>query len=118
MSSGYNRAVNLTDKQYRIMIVICDGNGVDEEGNFIPIDLDQLLERISYRTGKDSMQFSIRVLMGHGYVKKDYEKRRNARRVIYTPTKSGKQITGYAPSSYVSADIDIFDDASPASYKL
>jgi hypothetical protein len=107
MSSGYNLATNLTTKQYKIMVVLCDGNGLDENGNFIPADLDQLLERVSYKTGKDSMQFSIKALIRHGYVKKGYEKRRNARRVVYTPTKSGKQITGYAPVSYVTPDIDL-----------
>lgn len=117
MSSGYNLATNLTDKQYRIMVVICDGNGLDENGIFVPIDLDQLLERVSYRTGKDSMQFSIKALMRHGYVKKDYEKRREARRVVYIPTKSGKQITGYAPVSYITPAFEDIEDlliASPA----
>ena len=113
MSNGYNTAVNLTTKQYKIMVCICDGNGKDDDGNFVAIDLDQLLERISYKTGKDSMQFSIKALMRHGYVKKDYEKRRNARRVIYTPTKAGKQITGYAISNYISPyvglDLDLFE---------
>lgn len=117
MSNGYNQATNLTDKQYRIMVVICDGNGLDDAGQFIPIDLDQLLERVSYRTGKESMQFSIKALMRHGYVKKDYEKRREARRVIYIPTKTGKQITGYAPVSYITPAFEDIEDlliASPA----
>jgi hypothetical protein len=107
MSSGFNLAVNLTDKQYRIMVVVCDGNGKDETGLFIPIDLDQLLERVSYRTHKDSMQFSIKALIRHGYIKKDYEKRREARRVIYIPTKAGKQITGYIPLSYIEPNEDV-----------
>lgn len=107
MSSGYNLAVNLTTKQYQIMVVICDGNGNDDAGNLIPIDLDQLLERVAYKTGKDSMQFSIKALIRHGYVKKDYEKRRNAKRVVYIPTKSGKQIMGRILTSYVSPHIEL-----------
>lgn len=86
------------------MVVICEGNGKDEQGVFVPVDLDQLLERVAYKTCKESMQFSIKALIRHGYVKKEYEKRRNAKRVIYIPTKSGKQITGYAPVSYVTPD--------------
>lgn len=112
MSSGYNLAQNLTSKQYMIMVCICDGNGKNEAGEFEAIDLDQLLERVAYRTGKDSMQFSIKALIRHGYVKKDYAKRRNAKRVIYIPTKSGKQIMGYIPLSYVSSATGVEDTYS------
>lgn len=92
---------SFTTKQYMIMIVICDGNGLDEALNFVPVDIDQLLERVAYRTGKDSMQFSVKVLIRDGFIKKDYEKRRNAKRVIYIPTKLAKQTMGYIPQSYV-----------------
>ena len=89
---------NLTDKQYKIMVVICDGNGQDDDGNFIPVDMEQLLDRLAYRTTKASMQFSIRPLVGHRLIVKGYERRRGRRHVTYTPTKLGRQILGYGGS--------------------
>lgn len=100
----------LTNKQYQILTVLCDGDGKDEDGNFIATDLDELLDRVAYHTNKDSMQFSIRVLMKHGYITKDYAKRRGARRVIYTPTKLARQVMGrMEPQFFEQSDLDDID---------
>ncbi|MPS48539.1 hypothetical protein [Methylobacillus sp.] len=102
---------DLTDKQYKIMVVICEGEGKDVGGKLIPVDMDRLLERLAYRTNKSSMQFSIRALIKHGFIVKDYDKRRGAKRVVYVPTKAGMSAAGYAPpasNSYVQPDIEGF----------
>ena len=100
----------LTDKQYRIMLVICDGNGKDDAGNFVPVDMDELLDRLSYRTTKQSMQFSIRYLMRRNLVEKGSDVRRGARRVTFTPTKLGRQIMGYHDPHFIeSADLSYLD---------
>ena len=85
----------VTDKQRKILIVICDGNGKDEQGNFVPVDLDELLDRIAYRTTKSSMQFSIRALLRRGLITKELCTRRGARRVCFIPSKRCRQIMGY-----------------------
>lgn len=93
---------NLTNKQYRILAVLCDGNGKDEKGNFIPCDLDELLERLSYDTTKQSMQFSVRALEARRLLVRGYERRRGARRCTLTPTLKAKQLMGYtAPQSFI-----------------
>lgn len=100
----------LTMKQYQILSVLCDGNGNDEAGNFIAADLDELLERLAYRTTKDSIQFSIRPLVNNGFLTKSYEKRRNARRVVLTPTKMCRQIMGrMTPAFFEPADFEKLD---------
>lgn len=85
---------SLTDKQYRIMSVIVHGDGIDESGQRIPVDMSRLLDLLSYRTTRDSMQFSIRALVKNGLIGKDTDLRRGARRVIYKPTKLGLQLFG------------------------
>lgn len=93
---------SLTDKQYRIMSVIVHGDGVDEAGNRIPVDMARLLELLSYRTSRDSMQFSIRALIKNGLLVKSSDLRRGARRVVYQPTKIGLQLFSREVSSVAS----------------
>lgn len=100
----------LTKKQYQILTVLCDGNGYDDAGIFTPADLDQLLDRVAYRTGKDSMQFSLRVLVNAGYVIKNYEKRRGARRVTFTPTKLCRKVMQRQDPSFIEdSDLALID---------
>jgi hypothetical protein len=79
----------LTNKQCQVMAVIVKGNGRDAAGNFIPVDLDELLERIPYETTKASMQFTIRHLVEKGCITKGVEKRRCYNRAVYIPTPQG-----------------------------
>lgn len=97
----YARDTFITDKQYKILTVLCHGNGKDEEGRFIPCDLDELLERIAYDATKASMQFSIRALVKRGFISKSLEQRRGAKRVTYIPTRVGFQVMGYHDPSYI-----------------
>jgi len=93
--------MQLTTKQYAIMSVIGKGNGKDAAGNLIPADLNELLERIDYRTTKESMQFSIRALIKAKMLYKGHrETRRGRGRVTYYPTEFGLQMTrlGSLPS--------------------
>jgi hypothetical protein len=93
--------MHMTDKQMQIMLVICDGDGRDANGNLIPIDMDQLLERLPYKTTKMSMQFSIRALIANGIMYKgDYQHRRGRKRVTYFPTDLGRAMVklGSSPS--------------------
>lgn len=82
----------MTNKQIQVMKVILKGNGADESGNFIPVDIDQLLERIPYETTKASMQFTIRYLIKKGCITKEHEIRRSYNRAIYIPTEQGKSM--------------------------
>lgn len=74
--------MNMTQKQCQITDIILRGN---PDGSFI--DLDQLVERVPYKTSKDSMHFSIRALIKHGLIeKKPLEHRRGQDRCILAPT--------------------------------
>jgi repressor of nif and glnA expression len=83
---------HLTAKQLELMRVITAAN---DDGT--PCDMDQILERIRYHTTKDSLQFSLRVLIDRGLVKKlGIEKRRGAARRLITVTDEGR---GYGQAS-------------------
>lgn len=98
----------LTNKQYKILTVLCHGNGKDKDGNHIPCDLDELLERVAYKTTKDSMQFSIRALVKRGLITKGKEYRRGANRVVYIPSRLAMQTMGYGDPSWIQ-DMDFED---------
>lgn len=77
--------LRITAKQMEILRLIRRGN---PDESFI--DLDQLLERLSYRPSKASMQFSIRALIKRGLIeKKDLEVRRGAKRITFCLTPKG-----------------------------
>mgnify|MGYP000268186670 CR=1 FL=1 len=76
---------NLSSKQTEILTHVIRMN---PDGSFI--DLDQLLERLSYKPTKDALQFSIRHLVGRGLIeKKATELRRGAQRRVFSPTVAG-----------------------------
>lgn len=105
--------MHLTDKQLAIMQVIVNKN---EDGSCT--DLDQILERLSYKTSKASLQFSIRALAAHGLIRKEpeWEKRRGRKRVLIRATGLAadfvhpKPIT---PSEEGAALDDLITSASP-----
>ncbi|WP_323016465.1 hypothetical protein [Castellaniella sp.] len=97
MSHSYRRVAphrrpadthRLTEKQYQIMSTIVDGTH-DAAGNPCALDMEQLLDRLPYRTTRESMQFSLRKLEGRGLITRDYEKRRGRCRALVYPTKLG-----------------------------
>lgn len=77
--------MNLTSKQQQIMRTVVRAN---PDGSFL--DLDQLIENLTYKTTKASMHFSIRALEEKGLVEKQpTEIRRGRSRAIIAPTING-----------------------------
>lgn len=77
--------MQLTDKQIEQMKVIVTGN---PDGSVV--DLDQILERLSYGPSKQSFQFSLRALINKGLVLKGIrESRRGRERQTIIPTALG-----------------------------
>jgi len=87
--------MRLTNKQLQILDILCDGN----EDNS-PMDIGQLLEGLeskhSWRTTKQSMQFSIRALIKHGLMTKaeDRELRDSRLRVLLAASDLGRIVMG------------------------
>lgn len=97
--------MHLTQKQLQLLTVIAKGNGPGE-----PMDLDQILDACPYETTKQSIQFSIRSLIGKELiVKLGLHKRRGRQRQVIDATKAGRDIVGIPaePSpTYVQAIVD------------
>lgn len=100
------RALNLTKKQRLIMGVILEGNRAKDPSDFSWVDLDQLLERLPYKTTKESLQFSIRALVNRGLVEKgDTELRRGRKRRTLRPTSMAlDSLTTSAPARRVESE--------------
>lgn len=82
--------MHLTTKQIELMRVISAGNSDGSN-----VDLDQLLSRLSYRTTKASLQFSIRALINKDLIEKAArEVRRNRERQTIAVTLYG---SGFFP---------------------
>jgi DNA-binding MarR family transcriptional regulator len=72
----------MSPKAWEIIRVIMRGN---PDGSWV--DLDQLIERLSYNPSKESLQFSIRALIKRGMIeRKDTEFRRGVNRRVLAPT--------------------------------
>ena len=83
--------MHMTAKQIEQMRVICAGNpdGTD-------LDLDQILERLTYGPSKQSFQFSLRALEKKGLIEDTgRELRRGRSRRVIAPTGLGRS---YFPS--------------------
>jgi DNA-binding MarR family transcriptional regulator len=78
------------------------------------IDLDQLIERLSYKPSKQSIQFSIRALIAHGLIQKDApEKRRGRTRTLISLTTQGEIMVGKPKLSLVETiPDDLLDELS------
>lgn len=98
--------MHLTQKQIELIRVIGSRN---PDGT--PLDLDQILELLSYKPTKQSLQFSIRALIAHNLIQKDApEKRRGRTRTIISLTKAGEIMNGM-PKKTQSFISDTDDDA-------
>jgi hypothetical protein len=86
----------LTNKQRQVVTLIIRGDAEEAKRagvDFVPIDLDRLLEVLPYRTTKQSMQFTIRALIRNGLIFKSvYENRRGRQRVCFTATELSRRI--------------------------
>lgn len=96
--------MGLTVKQRDLMTVIFTGNADGSK-----LDIDQILENISYDTTKQSLQFSLRALSKKGCIQKmPKEIRRGRGRVVYALTTHGE---GFFVSRRRDASIDEEIDA-------
>lgn len=81
--------MRITKKQAEILKTIRRRN---PDGSMI--DLDQLIERLSWKPSKQSFQHSLRALVNNELVeKKGFELRRNAKRRILNLTFKGYEAT-------------------------
>lgn len=75
----------LTQKQAEILKLVTRGN---PDGTFL--DLDQLLEKLTYKPEKAAVQFSLRFMIRRGLIAKHpLEFRRGAKRRVLGPTPEG-----------------------------
>ncbi|KLU17138.1 MULTISPECIES: hypothetical protein [Xenorhabdus] len=82
--------MDVTEKQKSIIRTVWIGV---ERGN--PVDMDELLEMLPYKTSKQSMQFSIRALIKKGIVVKSGLRKRATdgyNRVVYELTDLGRAV--------------------------
>lgn len=90
--------MHLTQKQIELLQVIGSKNNDGTE-----VDLDQIIERVSWHPKKDALQFSIRALMAHGLIKRlDSEKRRGRSHRLIALTDLGLHFAASASRSYIS----------------
>jgi repressor of nif and glnA expression len=86
------KKMHLTNKQIELLRVIGAGN---DDGS--ATDLDEILAAVRYETTKQSLQFSIRALIGRGLIeKKGVEKRRGRQRQVIALTEQGRIFAGKA----------------------
>lgn len=87
-----------SEKHLSVMKVLVNGNEDSSQ-----VDLDQILERLDYKTTKQSFQFTLRTMSKHGWVEKTgMEIRRNRNRVLIGITQVGRDYyksSMIAPSS-------------------
>ena len=95
--------MHLTTKQLELMRVISAGN---TDGS--NVDLDQILARLSYKTTKASLQFSIRALIGKDLIEKSGKiVRRNRERQTIGVTLYG---SGFYPRPTLSGILTTPED--------
>ena len=97
----------LTTKQRDIMAAIMAGNRGPDGHRESWLDIDQLLERVPYRTTKASMQFSIRALIDKGMLTKgEIEQRRGRKRRVLVPTNLAFDTFSSAPPPKITESDD------------
>jgi hypothetical protein len=95
----------ITARQMEVLWLVCKGNP-DEPHAFLA-DLDQILERLSVRTTKEAMQFTVRALIANGLIEKaPRELRRERLRVTYQATALGLSIGKPAVSTILVSEED------------
>lgn len=90
----------LTYKQMNCLVVIARGNPGMGETWAQFADLDEILERIDYKTSKDSLQFTLRALIGRRLIRKvGMECRRGRQRVLFELTELGRTLIAAPPAA-------------------
>lgn len=88
-----NEFDRLTIKQLEILSIVLGGNPDPHRPGDALVDMDQLLERLSYEPTKQSLQFSIRALVKRGLIDKGPEvSRRGRRRITFSLTQKGREM--------------------------
>lgn len=106
--------MHLTQKQIELLRVIGARN---PDGG--AVDLDQILERLTYETTKQSLQFSVRALIAHNLIQKDApEKRRGRTRTVISLTEQGELMNGSKKTESIVSDVDDDDLLSEISEVL
>ncbi len=89
--------MHLTQKQRELVDVISRGN---PDGT--PTDLDEIVERLSYKPSKQSLQFSLRALIAHGLIEKlEKDKRRERVRRLIGITPLGMHFSSVSKTKFV-----------------
>ena len=100
--------MHLTVKQIALMKTIGQKN---EDGT--ALDLDQIIERLSYTTTKASLQFSLRALIKHGLIEKlGKEVRRGRAHQLIGVTEAGQpyaKMPGWGALVVVDEDLDALE---------
>ena len=101
-----NARFHMTEKQKKIMTVVCAGNQ-DKNGAIVSwADVDQIIERLDYDVTKAAFAFSIRYLCEKGLCEKGArELRRTKRRSVIVPTHLGFSLMNRAaPAGFQESD--------------
>jgi len=85
--------VRITRKQAEILSLVCLGNRAEGHELVSWIDMDQLVNRLSYEASKQAIQCSIRVMEKRGLVARgDQELREHRLRRVVRPTTLGVEM--------------------------
>lgn len=91
--------VLMTTHQFEVLRAIITGN-VTDDPTLRLLDLDELLDRVTRATSKQSMQFTIRALIHNGMIIKAGQVRRRGRsRVTYEATTLGRHLGEDKPAT-------------------
>lgn len=106
--------IGFSNKQKSILKVVMQGN---DDGGFV--DLDELIERVNYRTTKQSMQFSVRALIKRGYILRstEVELRRGRLRRLMQPTVTAFDVFSESLPFVPDRDAVAMGDLIPATKK-
>lgn len=110
--------MRMTQKQLELLRLIYTKN---PDGT--NLDIDQITEGLSWKPSKQSLQFSLRALIGHGLIKKTgSELRRDRRRTVIEVTELGKHffnVKNNVNPMLVSEELDELENLiSPATFTI
>lgn len=100
----------LTRKQAALMKVIMAGN-IDVKGSRIGwCDYQQILDRLPYKTSRESLMCSIRILVNQGWIEREGKEIRDGRaRQTIAPTAMAIRILTPSPLSKPASYVEVLD---------
>lgn len=101
----------LTRKQSALMKVIMKGN-INVKGDWISwCDYQQILDRLPYKTSRESLMCSVRILRNQGWIERDGKETRDGRaRQTIAPTAMAKRILDPAKPSVAASYKEVVED--------